>query len=514
MVYINDLMLPMSDGVHLYTRIIKPGDGKYPTVFMRTPYDNDTVITDETHKRFESHELIRHGYAIIMQHCRGSGGSEGVCIPYADEERRDGLDTLKWLRTLPHYNGELFLLGGSYTASVLLMLLNDDIPDLKALVINVQTESMYHRNYFNGMCRSFCGFTWWLSMISRHYPKINDYETIFKRPYKDIIKRAIGEDMPAFTNQILHNRFDDFWQNDPRIGAIEKLRVPVLFVGGWFDYYCYGMCRMWEKLPAKTRARSCFLMSPFGHDLSLHDPSDYPLDGGVLPRERNAVWFDHVRLGTTFPFAKPGEFRYYSIGEDRWHSAKSPYEQDPSKTLYFTAEKTLARKKPNASSLSFIYDPENPKHHDKHDYMFLCYKENSCEDVLSFVSEPFNENTSFFGPVSYKITATSDCDDTAFFIRLYLVENGNSYNIVDAATTLLHADPSYTAGKPCTFNIYSQPTAFLVKKGCRLRVDISSYSDCFAPHANTAEPFATAKSSRVAKNTVLFGESVVLLPKK
>ena len=509
---IREYLIPMSDGVRLYTRVVLPGEGRYPTVFMRTPYDSESGVTDGMFRRYENDQFIRAGYAVVFQHCRGRGASEGECVPYSEEERRDGLETVAWIRTLPHYNGELFFSGASYTASVLLLMLDAEIPDLRAICLTVQTESMYHRNYFNGLCRSFCGFSWWLPMISRSHPKIAGDGDIFVRPYRDIMKRAVGEDLPAFTGELFHDRFDVFWRNDHRIGVMEKIGVPVLMVGGWFDYYCYGMCRMWDKLSPGTRAKSSFLMAPCGHDMRVRDDSEYPLPHGSLPGDREVKWFDSVRLGTRFPYAEPGEFRYYSVGEDRWHGARSPYENEPRSALYFTDDGRLTKKAPGKGARAFRYDPDHPTHHDRHDYMFLCSDEHSFDDVLSFVSPPFEADAAFFGPVEYDLTVSSDCSDTAFFMRLYLSEDGKSYNLVDAATTLLHADPGFRTGGVSRIRVISQPTAFYVKKGCRLRVDVSSYSDCFVPHANTSVPFSLAKRTRIARNTVFTGESALLLP--
>ena len=513
-VKITDYMLPMSDGARLCTRVIAPGDGRYPVVFQRTPYNARAEITDDVIKSAENDQFIRHGYAVVFQCCRGCFGSEGECIPYSPKERSDGLETIEWIRSLDCYNGELYFTGSSYTASVMLMLLNEPVEGLRGLAFSVQTESMYHRNFYNGMCRTFCGFTWWLAMMAKDRPKIAEDKDIFVRPYKDIMKRAVGEDVPDFTEGLMQDRYGGVWKNDPRIGVIEKLDVPILLTGGWFDYYCYGMCSMWEKLRPETRARSAFLMTPFGHDLTYREGSDYPLSGGALPPDREALWFDHVRLGVPFPYAADGAFRYYMTGENKWYNARSPYEIKPSEAFYLTAEGGMSASAPKGGERSYIYDPENPLHHELHDYMFLCDKENSHPDVLSYMSEPFTEDASYFGPVIFRLEASSDCDDTAFVFRLYLVEDGKSYNVIDGATTLLHALGSYSAGERRSFEVVSQPTAFHVKKGARIRLDVSSFSDCYVPHANTAEHFALAEKTRVAKNTVYGGESAVVLARK
>ena len=513
-VTIRDEMWSMPDGVRLFTRVVLPGDGTgtYPTVLKRSPYEKETQITDETYRRYESDPLLAHGYAVVLQHCRGRYGSEGECIPYDDKERTDGLETLSRIRQMPHYNGEIYFSGTSYTASVLLMMLNDDLPDLKGACFTVQTESMYHRNFFNGLCRSYSGFTWWLSMISQQHPKIAPDEEIFVRPYRDIMKRAVGLDIPAFTDTLMNDRYNDFWKNDPRTGCMENLRIPVLLVGGWYDYYCYGMCSMWDKLPAETRARSAFLMGPWGHAASVPENSPYPFPHGDVPRERVAAWFDHLRLGTPYPYGEVGKFNYYVIGEDVWRAAGSPYEIAPCEELFFTAAGKLQTKKAAPAALTYRYDPDDRPRHDPHDAICACPEAGKYPDTVSFFSDPFEKDASFFGPVAFRGTLSSDCDDTAFCIRVYLVENGVSYNLVDLATTLRHAEPDYRAGGLCRVEILSQPTAFTVKRGCALRVDISSYSDCFVPHANTAKHFALETTPRVAHNTIHLGDAALILP--
>lgn len=506
-------MLPMSDGIRLFTRVVLPKTGKerVPVVFMRTPYHRETEITEETFRQYENDQFLCRGFGIVLQHCRGRYGSEGECIPYSEKERSDGLETLGWLRKQAFYNGELFFSGASYTASVLMLLLDEPIPDLSAICFSVQTESMYHRNYVNGLCRSFCGFEWWLSMISGSRPKIAADEEIYKRPYVDIMKRATGKDLPAFTNGLLHDRYDEFWKNDHRIGIMESLNVPILMVSGWFDYYCYGMSRMWEKLPEKTRKKSVFFMNPFGHGMKPDENADYVFPNGLLPPDRAAVWFESIRNKTPYPYAETGKFTYYSIGEDRWKVSDSPYRVSAAKTFYFRDGGRLSEGSPEEGSRSYLYDPDCPTHHDKHDAMFLMEPENSHEDVLSFVSGEFKEPEAFFGPIEYRIEVSTDCDDTSFFLRFCLVEDGKAYNLVDAVTTILHGEPSYKAKERCTLVFQSQPTAFFVKPGGRIRVDISSYTDCFHHHANTQEHFALAVETKTAGNTVYFGESRLTL---
>lgn len=168
------------DGLHLYTRVSVPkGSSKCPTVLKRTPYESiPEQIPPDT-----CDSLLQAGYAIITQHCRGRGGSEGDCVPYL-HEGEDSLDLIRWACKLPHFNGELYLVGGSYGATVWLML--PEFPqEIKGAIIEVQTDRLYGRHYVNGLVREFAGANWQFNMMSQSHPRLSGIpnEQIYRRPY-------------------------------------------------------------------------------------------------------------------------------------------------------------------------------------------------------------------------------------------------------------------------------------------------------------------------------------------
>ena len=133
-----EYMVPMRDGVRLYTLVQLPVTGqKLPVIIKRNPYAGD-VLDLEAYRKENT-----HGYAVVYQECRGTGRSEGDCIPYINEHN-DGLDLLDWIREQDFYNGELFLSGASYLASVHLSYLNTNPPDVKAACLMVQDCRRYN----------------------------------------------------------------------------------------------------------------------------------------------------------------------------------------------------------------------------------------------------------------------------------------------------------------------------------------------------------------------------------
>ena len=79
-----------SEGFKLFTVVLLPGSkGKFPTAIYRSPYvanyenEAEENITIEYMDRFK--QWVKRGYAVVVQHCRGCGKSEGDFIPYLND---------------------------------------------------------------------------------------------------------------------------------------------------------------------------------------------------------------------------------------------------------------------------------------------------------------------------------------------------------------------------------------------------------------------------------------------
>ena len=128
---------------------------------------------------------------MLIQHCRGRGDSEGICIPYSKEERRDGLETIEYIRTLPFYNGEIYVTGESYVATVHFCYLDVAPSDIKGACLQIQTDRLFFRNYRNGLNYKLNNLGWWSMMAERKYKKISGAEPT-TLPYIDAAKRLFG----------------------------------------------------------------------------------------------------------------------------------------------------------------------------------------------------------------------------------------------------------------------------------------------------------------------------------
>ncbi len=503
----------MTDGVRLYTRIVLPEDGKkFPIVFIRTPYEEKRGGIPYPAEQYENDLFLKNGYAVIVQHTRGCGDSEGEFKPYQCE-RTDGLDTLELIRALPFYNGEIYIFGRSYLSTVHLCYLDTKPHDIKAASLSIQTDRMYFRNYRNGCCYDFCKIGWWVKRLKNRYPEQKSLEEALRRPYYKIMERIVGEDVPEYTELLLNDTYNSFWESDPRTYVIDNLTIPTLFTDGWYDFYIDGMFSMWDRLPEETKMKSTFVVGPWGHATKVkEDIAEYPLENGNVSDDYIVKFFNSVRNNTPYKEFKLGKVNYYSVGGDFWTTDAA---NSGNLKLYFNSDNTLSDKSNKKGEQSFEYNPEKPLDYYKFHNIFKAPKAGTVDGVLSFVSAPAEEDIDFYGKIMWNIKVKTNCDDTAFFMRVYFEENGVSYNLTETITSLSHIDKNYTAGDECMISINTSPIGFTLKKGNRIRVDISSHSDKYVPHSNLKGHWAMVTESKIAKNTVICDENAyIILPTK
>ena len=178
-----------SGGYKLYTAVMLPSkDGKFPTVIKRNPYVNPTtVFSDEKLLMMymaENEKWLKRGYAVVFQHCRGRGKSEGECEPFINE-REDGLNLQDYVRKQNFYKGEIFLWGGSYCCEVHYATA-PFADDIKGAVLRVRDTERYSFFYRNGHCKVSLGADWYVTEmykvrngITKNYSK-NTFNTLLE----------------------------------------------------------------------------------------------------------------------------------------------------------------------------------------------------------------------------------------------------------------------------------------------------------------------------------------------
>lgn len=121
------VLIPMRDGVRLYTEIFEPSDHpQAPVLIMRTPYSLSHYNDDRFDKKVFGLDSIyfAHGYILVRQNVRGTYLSEGRFVqsrPFVTDkkgkvtdEASDAWDTVDWLLAHCRTNGRVGVKGTSY----------------------------------------------------------------------------------------------------------------------------------------------------------------------------------------------------------------------------------------------------------------------------------------------------------------------------------------------------------------------------------------------------------------
>ena len=113
------LMIPMRDGKRIATDVYRPKDTskKYPTIFVRTPYNFNYWDVRNGAPRDLSTELeaVKRGYAYVTMNERGRFFSEGN-YDILGPPLTDGVDEFTWISKQPWSNGKVGTIGCSSTA--------------------------------------------------------------------------------------------------------------------------------------------------------------------------------------------------------------------------------------------------------------------------------------------------------------------------------------------------------------------------------------------------------------
>lgn len=146
---IREEMVPMRDGIGLYTIIISPkaNDGHLPILLNRTPYDATSLVRGRASSRLDvmlDSEYLGDDYIYVKQDIRGRFKSEGEYFMYRaprgefnqteTDETTDAWDTIEWLVQNVPSNGRVGVWGTSYPGWLTLAAMRDPHPVLAAAV--------------------------------------------------------------------------------------------------------------------------------------------------------------------------------------------------------------------------------------------------------------------------------------------------------------------------------------------------------------------------------------------
>lgn len=524
-------MLTMDDGAALRTIIYRTDrEGAAPTIVVRTCYPNNDYLYRAT-----AEEYCKRGFHYIYQYCRGTGGSEGEWEPNVNE-RSDGKRTIDWICG-QEWVGNTGYWGCSYL-SLTGWVIADILPEkVKTMYLTHYGTQRFVSVFQDGMFRHDVLTAW--TMENAGYPITADYlESCMYHPQVEVDEALWGRRIEWYRKWITStDREDEYWNTGfwKLLKDIpSRVKVPLYVGEGWYDHHLASAIETWKTLSEECKAKSRLLIGAWDHgfNVKLEDRKGRHFENDDILRA--FYWFWDLLVEEKEPEAAVD---YYIIGDDSWYRrGKFEIDHQKEKRLYLGAERngfhTLNQTNDKFGDfLSWRFDPENPvMSHGAESLLVTKAEQGSLRqpemgyrsDVISCISEPFEECVTVMGKIQAKLTVSADVEDTAFVVKIMeVMEDGSTYNMRTGITTLGYRNQSdrrqvYEPGDKVQICIDTWDLAWKLQKGSRIRIDLTS-SDFpqYSVHSNFEGCWAEQKNTRPAKLQVYYGgfdESYISLP--
>jgi putative CocE/NonD family hydrolase len=320
------------DGTRLATYVYLPaqGDGPFPTLVMRTPYDLPiTPVSgfpeDHTNAQIEARaedvgwtEATDRGYALVVQVMRGRLKSDGVFSLFLGDEEADGDALIRWVERQPWSNGRIGIFGDSASGVASLQAAASGRSSIKAVFAQATSPDFVGGVIFpEGRVKWEALLPFVLTQVSEngkdHDAKLGlttAQVAALKNQAGDALQEmfgAVGAGDPSQSSWWTRPITRDFpivsqlyprWAELLAIGSnpaaraalnvTDRIRAPVLHVSLWHDFFQVTAFRAFDRLQ-RTRG---------DQKLIVLDGTHYDIDKPELwPSRPMFAWFDHWLKG-------------------------------------------------------------------------------------------------------------------------------------------------------------------------------------------------------------------------
>lgn len=511
--------IPMRDGARLPADIYLPAEkeGKYPVVLIRSPGGRKSPSAIY----FVS--LISQGYVVAIQDTRSAVDPEGKTFPYVSDGwgvTQDGYDTVEWIAKQSYSNGKVGTVGVSAMGITQIMMAPANPPSLKCQYIGVAPASIYHHAVCPGGQVLKHQVESWLAYCAKD-PGV--HSSVFAQPF-----------------------YNEFWESIDTTKVAERIRVPAVHQGGWYDTFLQGtidafVSRQEHGGPGAKGAQK-LLIGPWIHfwpiSTALGD-FQVPKEGYAPPIDLSPLrWFDYYLKDNKNGANEIPAVVYYVMGPfdgtpssgNVWKTADKWPVDAVETPLYLTADRGLTFKKDSIQEkrYSYLYDPQDPTETIGGRNLFLESGPKDQrpiedrQDVLVFTTQPLEEDLEVTGKIKVFLNVASDRPDTDIAVRLCDVyPDGRSILITDGITRtgmvkIQQKETSSDELAPQEYEVDLWSTSIVFAKGHSIRISVTSSNyPKFEKNMNLGFLGTNSGVSRLAHNSLFVGGnklSRVVLP--
>jgi len=419
------LMIPMRDGTRIATDVYRPKDTskKYPTIFVRTPYNFNFWDGRNGAPRDLSSELeaVKRGYAYVEMNERGRFFSEGN-YDILGPPLTDGVDELAWISKQSWSNGKVGTIGCSSTAEWQLAVAAQGHPAFTTMIVQGfgagvgRVGPFYEQgNWYRGGAVQMLFIAWLYSQqnqvrpmfspnatqdeligasrafdLAAQLPPVDWSKALRTLPVKDIMKAAGGptgifaDRMPVATGGAMIEREpnDPAWYKGGLWHDNMRINLPGFWFMSWYDVSIGPNLAAFNHV-RKTASREVAdrqfaIIAPTLHCAYRRATENTIVgersvgDARLNYDELTYGWFDHFLKGENNGLLeKMPRVRYYTMGLNKWQSSDTWPPSGAQQMTYFLSsggkantlngDGALVEAAPVADSADrFEYDPMNP----------------------------------------------------------------------------------------------------------------------------------------------------------
>jgi uncharacterized protein len=505
------LRVPMDDGVRLLADLYVPVgtvDPPLPTIVVRSPYGRHSSLT-------HAPELAREGFTVLVQSCRGTGGSGGRFVPQRDEQR-DGIATHRWVRRQPWFTGTVATHGESYLGytqwAVAGRMRREDpgnAPD--ALCLDVTMADFGATTWNNGAFSLGGSLRWSRLMVLRGLRGALVRARLARRPDRrlaeafDVLPLSRGDSAVAghpitwYQDWLAHEKLtDDYWARQSHTASVPDVVAPVYMATGWYDIFLPWQLRNYAQLVAVGRPPR-LTVGPWGHE------------GEQSPFVAESIAFLKEHFAGA-PTTRTAPVRAFLTGAEQWHDLPAwPPPGTAPQPWYLHASGLLDPTVSQGGITRYTYDPDQPTpavggpgagpidnsaHEDR-------------ADVVVFRSAPLDRAVVLAGEPVARMRFRSTAASADVFIRICDVHlDGRSLSVCDGIRRIGSVGTAATDPRPdeegfVELEVALWPAFHRFAAGHRIGVQVSSGAHPrYARNPGTGQPVATATTTVRAEQEI------------
>ena len=469
--------------------------GEFPVLLMRQPYGRKIASTVVyAHPSWYASQ----GYLVVIQDVRGRGTSQGEFKLFANEIE-DGLETINWAAQLPQSNGKVGMYGFSYQGMTQLYAAVHQPSALKTIcpamiAYNLYQDWAYENNAF--CLQMNLG---WAIQLAAETAKLKGDQDTFQKLYAASRNLPLFDKIPvnpnilkelapdSFYHDWLNRSEDDpYWQNLSPEFLLEKVDLPMLHIGGWFDPHLRGNFKLYQNMKNKSQFLQHFIIGPWGHLPWGRKTGEinYGQSASSFINEYQIAWFDYFLKGKQSQLLEKQPIQLFEMGSNQWRNLEA-LNSSQQQTFYLKSN-GLANIQENAGQLvtdllldmpkiidTIVHDPWRPVpslggHAGFPSGSFERSHLDTRFDVLTYTSKPLTKDLFLQGEIKVEINVQAD---TASFDLCAIVSevypDGSVYNFSQGYRRVNASETEQT------IPFFLQPICMKLAQGNAIRLSLS-----------------------------------------